>query len=157
MESLDQPTNPNVDELDLSIINLMKVNGRISYKDVSTRMAIPEATARYRVQRLLSSGMINVETWANPKYLGPVQAAIMHLFVENGQVNYVAAQLAQMEEVQFLSIVTGGYNIVVNVTFDAQEDLLRFFDKLTAIKGMIRYETQIVKRLLKSRYAYDFN
>lgn len=157
METPDQSTYPSVDELDLNIIKLMKVNGRISYKDVSTHLGIPEATARYRVQRLLGSGLINIETWANPKRLGPVQAAIMNLFVENGQVNYVATQLAKMEEVQFLSIVTGGHNIAVNVTFGAQEDLLRFYDKLAAIKGMIRYETQIVKRLLKSHYAYSFN
>ncbi len=157
METPNQSTYPSVDELDLSIINLMKVNGRISYKDVSTRLDIPEATARYRVQRLLSSNLINIETWANPNHLGTVHAAIMNLFVESGQVNYVAAQLAKMDEVQFLSVVSGCHNIVVNVSFGVQEDLLRFYDKLTAIKGLIRYETQIVKKLLKSRYAYSFN
>jgi len=36
---------PNLDDLDRSIIELMKVNGRITYKEVSDRLNIPEATA----------------------------------------------------------------------------------------------------------------
>ncbi|MFM7471219.1 MAG: Lrp/AsnC family transcriptional regulator [Nodosilinea sp.] len=55
----NQLQNPNLDDLDLSIIKLMKKNGRISFKEVSDRVNIPEATARYRVQRLLISSPAN--------------------------------------------------------------------------------------------------
>jgi hypothetical protein len=55
--------------------------------------------------------------------------------------------------VQFLSIVAGLHNIVVNVSFDTQEELRRFFEKL----GIIQYETQLVTRLVKAHYDYRFN
>jgi len=48
---------PNLDDLDRSIIELLKQNGRITYKEVSDRVSIPEATARYRVQRLLKTDL----------------------------------------------------------------------------------------------------
>ncbi|MFZ4641663.1 MAG: Lrp/AsnC family transcriptional regulator [Nodosilinea sp.] len=148
---------PNLDDLDHSIIELMKKNGRITFKEVSDRVSIPEATARYRVQRLLSSDLLQLEVWVNPNQMKAPNSVIVNLTVKNGQLNPIADQLAQLEEVQFLSIVAGRHNIVVNVSFDTQDDLLRFFNKLASIRGIIDYETQIVTRLVKARYDYRFN
>ena len=148
---------PNLDDLDRSIIELLKQNGRITYKEVSDRVSIPEATARYRVQRLLNSDLMQLETWVNPKQMRPPQAAIMNLTVENSRVNAVAEELAKFEEVQFLSIVAGLHNIVVNVSFNTQEELHRFFGKLGTIRGIIQYDTQLVTRLVKAHYDYRFN
>jgi Lrp/AsnC family transcriptional regulator for asnA, asnC and gidA len=148
---------PNLDDLDRSIIELLKKNGQITYKEVSDRVNIPEATARYRVQRLLNSDLLQLEIRVNPKQMRPPQAAIMNLTVDSRRVNAVAEQLAQFEEVQFLSIVAGLHNIVVNVSFDTQEELRRFFEKLGTIRGIIQYDTQLVTRLVKAHYDYRFN
>jgi len=148
---------PTLDDLDRSIIELMKVNGRITFKEVSDRVNIPEATARYRVQRLLNSDLLQLQTWADPNRMAPPQAAIMNLTVEARRVNAVAEELAQFEEVQFLSIVAGLHNIVVNVSFKTQDELLRFCDKLGIIRGILHYDTQIVTRLVKARYDYRLN
>ena len=40
-----------LDDLDRNIIGLLKIDGRISFTEVSKRLNLPEATARYRVQR----------------------------------------------------------------------------------------------------------
>jgi Lrp/AsnC family transcriptional regulator for asnA, asnC and gidA len=148
---------PNLDDLDRSIIELLKQNGRITYKDVSDRVNIPEATARYRVQRLLNSDLLQLEMRVDPKRMGPPQAAIMNLIVDSRRVNAVAEELAQFEEVQFLSIVAGLHNIVVNVSFNTQEELRRFFEKLGTIRGILQYDTQLVTRLVKAHYDYRFN
>ncbi|MFM7220912.1 MAG: Lrp/AsnC family transcriptional regulator [Nodosilinea sp.] len=156
METTHQSPYPSVDELDYKIIDLMKANGRMTYKDISTRLNIPEATARYRVQRLLNAEIIQIEAWANPKRLGAPHAAIMNLFVESSRVNYVADQLAKLEEVQFVSVVAGHHNVVVNANFGTHEELLAFCNKLTSMNGIIEYETQIVLKLLKAQYDYTF-
>ncbi len=148
---------PTLDDLDRSIIELMKVNGRITYKEVSDRVNIPEATARYRVQRLLNNDLLLLETWIDPNQMGSPQAAIMNRTVESRRVNAVAQELAQFEEVQFLSIVAGLHNIVVNVSFNTQDELLRFCDKLGTIRGILQYDTQIVTRLVKAHYDYRLN
>ncbi|MFM7527192.1 MAG: Lrp/AsnC family transcriptional regulator [Nodosilinea sp.] len=148
---------PTLDDLDRSIIELMKVNGRITYKEISDRVNIPEATARYRVQRMLNSDLLQVQTWADPNRMAPPQAVIINLTVEARRVNAVAEELAQFEEVQFLSIVAGLHNIVVNVSFNTQDELLRFCGKLVTIRGILHYDTQIVTRLVKARYDYRLN
>jgi Lrp/AsnC family transcriptional regulator for asnA, asnC and gidA len=148
---------PNLDDLDRSSIELLKQNGRITYKEVSDRVSIPEATARYRVQRLLKTDLLQLETWINPSRMPAPQATIMNLTVESRRVNAVAEELAQFEEVQFLSIVSGLHNIVVNVSFNTQDELRRFCDKLSTIRGILHYETQIVTRLVKAHYDYRFN
>ena len=89
--------------------------------------------------------------------MGPPQAAIMNLTVDSRRVNAVAEELAQFEEVLFLSIVAGFHNIVVNVSFNTQEELLRFCGKLGIIRGILQYDTQIVTRLVKAHYDYRFN
>ncbi|MFM7219196.1 MAG: Lrp/AsnC family transcriptional regulator [Nodosilinea sp.] len=157
METLDQSPSSGLDDLDRKIIELMKVNGRITYKEVSDRVNIPEATARYRVQRLLNGNLLQVEAWINPTHLGSPRASIMNVSVENNRVNQVAEELAKLDAVQFLSIVSGCHNIVVNVYFNSQQDLVEFCDKLTAMRGVISYETQIVTRLIKARYDYSLN
>ncbi len=157
METTHQAPYPSVDELDYKIIDLMKLNGRMTYKDISTRLNIPEATARYRVQRLLNAEIIQIEAWANPRQFGLPHAAIMNLMVQSGRVNYVAEQLAKLDEVQFVSVVAGRHNIVVNVNVGSHEDLLAFCDRLTSINGIIGYETQIVLKLLKAQYDYSLN
>ena len=148
---------PSLDDLDRSIIELLKRNGRITYKEVSDRVNIPEATARYRVQRLLNSDLLQLQAWVNPTRMAPPQATIINLTVESRRVKAVAEELAQFEEVQFLSIVSGLHNIVVNVSFNTQDELLRFCAKLGIIRGILQYDTQIVTRLVKAHYDYRFN
>jgi Lrp/AsnC family transcriptional regulator for asnA, asnC and gidA len=60
----------SLDNLDRDIISLLKVDGRISYKDIAKQLNVPDATARYRVQRLLQSDLIQIQAWPNPKYFG---------------------------------------------------------------------------------------
>ena len=148
---------PTLDDLDRSIIELMKVNGRITYKEVSDRVNIPDAPARSRVQSRRNTDLLLLETWIDPNQMGSPQAAIMNLTVESSRVNAVAQELAQLEEVQFLSIVAGLHNIVVNVSFKTQDELLRFCDKLGTIRGILQYDTQIVTRLVKAHYDYRLN
>ncbi|MFM7323451.1 MAG: hypothetical protein ACKO4L_00750 [Nodosilinea sp.] len=68
------------------------------------RVNIPEATARYRVQRLLNSDLLQLQTWADPNRMAPPQAAIINLTVEARRVNAVAQELDLLELGQFLSI-----------------------------------------------------
>jgi len=156
MESNRQAAYPSVDELDYKIIDLMKVNGRITYKDISTRLDIPEATARYRVQRLLNAEIIQIEVWANPRLLGTPHTSIINISVDSSRINYVAEQLAKLEEVQFVSVVAGRYNIAAEVKVASQEELLAFFDRLNSINGIIGYDVQLILKLLKSHYDYTF-
>jgi len=143
-----------LDDLDRDIIGLLKIDGRISFTEVAKRLNLPEATARYRVQRLLQSKIVKVHATPNPEHLGTPHVMIVQLFVENGKIDAVAEALVEIEEVQFVAVTAGHHNIVVDVFFGTHDELLAFYAKLHQIPGVIRYESQVVMKLLKAEYKY---
>lgn len=148
------PASIALDDLDRAIIGLLKTDGRMSFTEVSKRLNLPEATARYRVQRLLQSKIVRIHATPNPEHLGTPHVMIVQLFVENGKIDAVAAALVEIEEVQFVAITAGHHNIVVDVYFATHDELLDFYAKLHEIPGVIRYESQVVMKLLKAEYKY---
>ncbi|MBI4783436.1 MAG: Lrp/AsnC family transcriptional regulator [Oscillatoriophycideae cyanobacterium NC_groundwater_1537_Pr4_S-0.65um_50_18] len=146
-----------LDNLDQEIIGLLKLDGRIAFTEIAKRLNIPEATARYRVQRLLQSGAIQIHAWLNPEKLGTPHVVIVRLIAENTRIEPIAEALARMVEVQFVSITTGQYNIVADVYFGTHDELLALFAKIQQIPGIISYDSQVVLKLLKAEYQYRFS
>ncbi|MGJ3249555.1 MAG: Lrp/AsnC family transcriptional regulator [Elainellaceae cyanobacterium] len=153
-DSKSNPNNTPLDPIDQHVIDLLRLDGRMAFTEIAKRLNIPEATARYRVQRLLQSGVIKVLAWPNPEKLGMPHFLIVSLNAESGKVDEVAETLAQLDEVRFVAITTGRFNIVVDIYFGTHEDLLAFFDKLHRVDGIIHYESQITLKLLKAEYKY---
>lgn len=149
--------NTGLDNLDREIIALLRIDGRMAFKEIAKRLEIPEATARYRVQRLLQSGGIQIIAWPNPEKLGVPHVLILSLTVKEGQTNAVAEKLSDMTEVRFLAVTSGRCNIVADIYFGTHEDLLTFFAKLDAIAGILHYDTQIILKLLKAEYKYSLS
>jgi Lrp/AsnC family transcriptional regulator, regulator for asnA, asnC and gidA len=143
-----------LDDLDFAIIGLLKTDGRMSFTEVAKRLDLPEATARYRVQRLLQSKVVKIHATPNPEHLGTPRVVIVQLFVENGKIDAVADALVEIDEVQFVAVTAGHHNIVIDVCFGTYDELLGFYDKLHQISGVIRYESQVVMKLLKAEYNY---
>lgn len=156
MSQTNLPINPPaaLDDLDRDIIGLLKIDGRMSFTEVSKKLDLPEATARYRVQRLLKSKIVKVHATPNPQHLGTPRVVIVQLFVENNKIEAVAEKLAGIEEVQFVAITAGHHNIVIDVCFVTHDEMLAFYEKLHKVSGVIRYESQVVMKLLKAEYKY---
>ncbi|MBE9178050.1 Lrp/AsnC family transcriptional regulator [Oculatella sp. LEGE 06141] len=143
-----------LDAVDQSIIDLLRIDGRMAFTEISKRLNIPEATARYRVQRLLQSKVIQITAWPNPDKIGKSHVMTLLFTIENGWIDQVAQELAGMEEVRFVAIFLGRYNIIADVYFGVHDDLIAFFEKLHHMKGIITYESQTILKLLKAEYEY---
>ncbi len=149
--------NLELDSLDRDIINLLRTDGRMSFREIAQHLDIPEATTRYRVQRLLRSQIIKILAWPNPARTGNSNIIIVWLTVENSYIETVAETLTQFEEVRFVAITAGSNNIVIDVYFEACEKLFPFFQKLHQIEGIIKYESQTILKLLKAEYKYTLS
>ena len=145
----------SLDSTDQDIIQLLRQDGRMSFRDVAQQLQMPEATARYRVQRLLQSGVVKVLAWPDPAKLGTPNILILWLTVEHSQIETVAATLSQMDAIRFVAITTGNCNLVADVYFGAHEKLYDFFAQLYQIPGIVKCESQTVLKLLKAEYAYS--
>lgn len=153
----DQKTleTTSLDELDQQIVQLMRQDGRMAFRDIAQRLEIPEATARYRVQRLLQSGVIKVLAWPDPAKLGTPNLIILWLTVEHSRIEAVAETLAKMKEVRFVAITTGSCNLVADIYFGPHETLYEFFQRLYQVPGILKCESQTVLKLLKAEYSYS--
>jgi len=129
----------------------------MSFTEVGKQLDIPEATARYRVQRLLQSGIVQVIAWPNPEKLGTPHIVIVSLIVENDQIDSIAAALNQMVEVRFVAITTGHYDIIADVFFGSYTEVTAFFEKVKRIPGIIRHDSHFILRLLKAEYKYTLS
>ncbi len=147
-------TTFDLDDVDQGIIELLRLDGRMAFNEIAKRLDIPETTARYRVQRLLQSKTIQVTAWPNPEKMGKPHVLILLMKVENGRANTVAQELAAMEEVRFIAILAGQFNVAADIYFGAHADLLAFFEKLNQIQGIQTYESHTVLKLLKAEYQY---
>jgi Lrp/AsnC family transcriptional regulator, regulator for asnA, asnC and gidA len=152
-----QPNSLELDDTDQKIIELLRIDGRMSFTEIAKRLEMPEATARYRVQRLLQTEVIQVLAWPNPQKLGTPYVTVVFLTVENSAIDTVAAALAEVEAVRFVAITSGRYNIIVDVYFGTHPELVYFFDQLKGIPGILSYESQFILKLLKAEYKYTLS
>lgn len=154
--SLDPYAAPaiDLDDIDRGIIDLLRGDGRMTFTEISKRLDIPEATARYRVQRLLQAQVIQVTAWPNPDKIGKPHVLFVYFMVENGKLEAIAEKLASMDEVRFVAVLIGKFNLVVDIYYGTHIDVLKFFEKVHKMDGIISYETQTVLKMLKAEYKY---
>jgi Lrp/AsnC family transcriptional regulator for asnA, asnC and gidA len=159
MAPIEQHQNNSLelDDTDQKIIELLRQDGRMSFTEIAKRLKMPEATARYRVQRLLQTEVIQVLAWPNPQKLGTPYVTVIFLTVENSAIDAVAVALKEVEAVRFVAITSGRYNIIIDVFFGVHTELIHFFDTLKEIPGILSYESQFILKLLKAEYKYTLS
>jgi Lrp/AsnC family transcriptional regulator, regulator for asnA, asnC and gidA len=145
--------NTSIDALDRAIIKLLSQDGRMAFSEIAKQLDIPETTARYRVQRLLQTETIKIAARTSPEKLGKPHILIVWLNIENTQIDAVVQELAAMDEVVFVgAIAAGRYNVVVDIYFGMNEEMFVFFDKIQKIRGIINYESHLLRKLFKAEY-----
>ena len=147
----------SLDVVDQQIITLLHGDGRMAFTEIAKRVGIPEATARYRVQRLLQSDMITIQAWPNPDKLGMPHMIVVWIAASSDHIDSVADALAQMPEVRFVATTAGRYNVIADVNYGVHSELLDFFCKINKLQGVLNYESEMVLRLIKSEYTYTLN
>lgn len=146
-----------LDQIDQHIIDLLRTDGRMTVSEIAKRLDMPETTTRYRVQRLIQSETVKVLAWPNPEKLGKPNILIVSMVVENSQLRAIAQDFLQMEEVRYVAVITGRFNLMIDVFFGAHTELMAFFEKLQAIPSVLSYESHFILDLLRAEYKYTIN
>jgi Lrp/AsnC family transcriptional regulator for asnA, asnC and gidA len=134
---------------DRAIIRLLQRNARISYAELSRATGIPESTVRRRMERLQQRGVIEFAMLAEPSKLGYELRAMVGLRVDLPKLQEIADTLRGMNEVTFASLVTGGYDIMLQIVVRSQEALVTFLQQIAAIPGVRSAETFVMPMIIK--------
>jgi Lrp/AsnC family transcriptional regulator for asnA, asnC and gidA len=139
-----------LDEWDRQIVSILQKEGRASNVEIARQLGLAEATVRKRIDHLLASGAINVVAVADPEHLGLTSRMMIAIQTDQAQLPAIAERLAAFPEVCSVSIVTGTYDIIIEVVLATSGHLLSFIlDRVVAIPGVNRTDKYNVLKVVK--------
>ena len=140
-----------MDELDSKIIALLEDDGRASNAGIARKVGVSEGTVRRRLKRLIDEEFIRVVALLDPAKMGYASEALVGVRVAPDQVDQVADDLTHLDEVTWVAITTGSYDIFAWATLQSPDALGIFLrTKIGTIPGVRRTET-FVNLVVKKR------
>ena len=143
-----------LDNISKAIIAQLQVDGRRSYAAIGKAVGLSEAAVRQRVQRLTEAGVMQVVAVTDPLELGFARQAMVGVRV-NGPMEPVADALVDLEEVDYVVVTAGSYDLLVEVVCESDEHLLEVISsKIRRINGVVGTETFMYLKLRKQTYSW---
>lgn len=154
MEDTPATAPLNLDEIDKSIIRLLQADGRMAYAKLGPAVGLSNAAARQRVQRLIEGGVIEVVAVSQPLKLGfTIQAMVGIRAV--GDIRALAAALAEIEQIVYVVVTSGHYDLIVElVCRDSLELLAIVNDVIRGTPGVTSTETYNYLYIEKVNYSW---
>lgn len=143
-----------LDDIDKALIEALQQDGRRPYTRLAAEVGLSEAAVRQRVQRLIESGATQIVAVTDPMMLGFRRMAMVGVRVE-GDVRSVADTIASIPEVDYVVIVGGSFDLLLEVVCEDDDHLLSLLnDKIRSVPGVRSTETFTYLRLYKQTYAW---
>jgi Lrp/AsnC family transcriptional regulator for asnA, asnC and gidA len=139
-----------MDTLDRSIVALLQEDGRMRYTTIAKALDVTEGTVRNRVARLLEEKAIQIIGVLDPHRMGFNAPAIIGVSIQPPLLEKAAVEIAAMQEVSYLIMVAGEYDLIVEVFCRDREDLAAFLrEKLLQVAGVQRAQTSFILHTYK--------
>lgn len=168
-----------MDRIDTAIVSWLQKDGRIPFTDIAKELGISEGTVRNRVSRLVDENIIQIvalldrshvhdnstvdpvvvgdTTWVamtDPLELGFDAPAMIGVTVDPPQVESVAEMVVSFPEVSYLIMVSGEFDLFVEVLCKDRAHLAEFLNqKLRRVPGVTRTQTFMTLKTYKMAYG----
>jgi Lrp/AsnC family transcriptional regulator for asnA, asnC and gidA len=142
------------DEVSRAIIEQLQEDGRRPYATIGKAVGLSEAAVRQRVQKLVDSGVMQIVAVTDPMQTGFARQALIAISV-SGDVEAVADQLNKIDEVDYIVITAGSFDIIAEVVVEDDAHLLTLINgTIRTIEGVTRTETFLYLKLVKQTYNW---
>ncbi|MEO6169173.1 MAG: Lrp/AsnC family transcriptional regulator [Chitinophagales bacterium] len=140
-----------LDELDFKILSHLQKDGRKSFTEIAYALKVSVGTIRNRVQWLTETKTLQVIGRVDPEKIGFHAYAHIFLNVRPAQLIIpVAEKIAKLPEVSFLAMISGAYDLEVNVMCRNNDHLIWLMnEKIHTIKGVHETATNMYFRVFK--------
>ena len=143
----------SLDETDRQILAALRVDGREAFSQIADRLGVSPGMIRQRYSRLVETGFLKVVAITNPIQQGLKTMAMIGIRTDGNRMLHVATQVARLDEVVYLVVVSGRFDILAEVFCRDHEELLRFItEKLYRIEGVRETETFMHLKIIKEIY-----
>jgi Lrp/AsnC family transcriptional regulator for asnA, asnC and gidA len=147
-----------MDEVDRAIIACLQYDGRMPFTAIADQIGVSEGTVRNRVGRLREDGILQVVGVVDPHLLGLRATAIVGVVVQPARLKVAAREIATFEEVSYLVMISGAFDLLVEILCQDTDHLAQFLsDKLLRVEGVQRTETFYILRTYKLSYRWGMS
>ncbi|MDA8310367.1 MAG: Lrp/AsnC family transcriptional regulator [Actinomycetota bacterium] len=143
-----------LDDGNRAIIESLQRDGRLPYGTIAEEVGLSEAAVRRRVQRLREAGVMQIVAVTDPLQLGFYRQAMVGVRVE-GDLRKVADKLSELDEVDYVVICAGSFDLLVEVVCEDDDALFRLLnDSFRSIPGVRSTESFVYLKLAKQTYSW---
>ncbi|MBZ9729043.1 Lrp/AsnC family transcriptional regulator [Salegentibacter sp. JZCK2] len=123
-----------IDKADLKLIELLKVNSKTSFADLSKKVSLSPSSVRERINKLEDIGAIKgYSLEVDQALLGNSLEVFILLKVFTGKLQYAIVELNKYPEILKAHRITGPHNFHLRVALRNQLHLQQFIDELTKL------------------------
>jgi Lrp/AsnC family transcriptional regulator, regulator for asnA, asnC and gidA len=153
MQNNSFAASDNLDEIDRQIISILQRDGRASFAQMAQQLNVSAGMIRVRYNRLTEMGVVRVVGITNPLRMGFQTMALIGIKVECNKLVEIANEIAALDEVIYLIIVSGAYDIIAEVVCRDQNQLFKFLtERLFKINGVHESESFVHLKIVKEVY-----
>ncbi|MFS8478771.1 MAG: Lrp/AsnC family transcriptional regulator [Micromonosporaceae bacterium] len=142
-----------LDDVAKQIIEQLQEDGRRPYATVARAVGLSEAAVRQRVQRLIDAGIMQIVAVTDPLQLGFPRQAMIGIRT-SGDLERIADRLADLDEVDYVVITAGSFDLLTEVVCRNDDHLLEILQRIRAVDGVVATEAFVYLKLRKQTYTW---
>ena len=130
------------DKTDWQIINMLSKK-HLPNSTVAKKLGLSEGTIRQRIKKLQGAGILKIKALRDPDILENQQLAIIAANIAKANLlDQKAREITKLKDVLSVSIVSGRYDILIEVLVDSNKGLVKFLtEQLSQIEGISSTES----------------
>jgi Lrp/AsnC family transcriptional regulator for asnA, asnC and gidA len=143
----------DLDDIDLKVLEVLRGDGRAAFSQIAEQLGVSPGMIRMRYNRMVEMGYLKVVAITNPLRMGYEAMAMIGVRTDGKRMLEVAERIAAFDEVVYLVVTSGRFDIMAEVFCRDHAGLLRFItEKLYSIDGVRESESFLQLKIVKEVY-----
>lgn len=142
-----------LDDADERVLGLLSEDPRMSFAEMARRLDVSAGMVRQRFQRMQKAGVVRIVAITNPLLTSGSLMVMIGAKVDMALVEQIAAEISEHDEVVYLAVLAGSFDLLVEARFRDHAHLLDFLSRrLGTIDGVRDFEVFTNLRIVKETY-----
>jgi len=125
----------------------------VAFAQMAEQLGVSPGMIRLRYNRLVEQGYLKVVAITNPLRMGFKSMAMIGMRTDGSKLLAVAEKVSKLDEVIYMIVTSGRYDIFAEVVCRDHEELLKFItEKLSVIDGIRESESFMHLKIVKEVY-----
>lgn len=138
------------DSLDYQIMRELQKDGALSLTIIASKLKVSIGTIRNRLTRLMDEGTVQIIGRVDPDKIGLHAYARIFISVKPAKnIQLVAKKLALLPEVSFLAMISGKYDLELNVQCRDNKHLIELMERIHKVDSVYETETNMYLKVFK--------